>query len=452
MSSQKFSESDWEMLLAFIQEGGVIPVVGEGLSEIRCARTGSIMLFQQWLARELSKRLELSPCLTLDSLVQELVAAGGNLRSLYPLIKNLVIQAPFEPSRALRQLAEISDFPFYVTTVFDGLLAKALAGCHGGIAPLELSFSPKQFDDLPGPPSLLQTPLVYYLLGKVAATARYAICDEDVLEWISVLQSDTYAPERLVAELQYHHLLVLGVNYPDWLGRFFVRTAKRRRLSEDREWFEFVVHPEASSDKSLAHFLRNVSRNTFVIGNCADPSEFIDELHSRWTAGGSPPAPNMAGTSPIRFLPPAREMPRDAIFISYSRNDLDAVKRLKSGLDEHGFNLWFDLEQLATGDDYHDKIHRNILNCSYFVPVISTAALARDEAFFYREWDWAIERRRGMGPGAIFVLPVIVDDTPAEHPRITGFASTCDIARLPGGFPDERFVGRLAELIQPNHV
>lgn len=452
-TSSGFSEADWEMLLAFIQERGVIPVTGEAVSEIIDPADGKKRLFREWLARELSTRLGV-PGDTLETIISGVLSRGGNLRSLYPQIRNIVLSAPFEPPPALAKLASIREFPFHVTTTFDGLLAKAIAKAVPSHTAQELSYSPKQFDDLPPGFATQPEPIVYHLLGKAAAIARYTICDEDVLEWISALQSETYSPERLVSELQNHHLLVIGVNYPDWLGRFFVRTAKRRRLSEDREWFEFLVHPEASSDKSLAQFLRSVSRNTFVIGNCSTPSEFVDELHERWTAGGSAPQPSVTPSTNglSRFLPPSREMPPDSIFISYSRTDLDSVKALKSSFDSLGMPVWFDLEQLAVGDDYHDRIRRNIYGCSYFIPVISSAALARDEAFFYREWAWAADRRLGMGPGALFILPIIVDDTPLGHPRIAEFARSCDIARLPGGVPDEKFLKRLSELPRLAHV
>lgn len=440
------------MLLAFIQERSVIPIIGTGLSEITDPESGSKITFEKWLCGQLAERLKIKPSEDLDTLVGDLQSSGGNVRSLYPMIRNLVMGATFEPPEPLQMLAAITDFPLYVTTGFDELLTAAVLQ-ERGEAPAELSYSPKNIEDLPSSVDSLKATTVYQLFGKVAATAKYAICDEDVLEWISALQSETYAPERLVSELQEHHLLFIGVNYPDWLGRFFVRTAKRRRLSEDRDWFEFVVHPEATGDRSLSSFLRQVSRNTFVIGDCSDPASFVDELHRRWQAGSSSPSPRAtAQVGPVRFLPPEREMPENSLFLSYSRNEIETVKRLKSGLDANGFQSWFDLEQLGTGDNYSEKIRRNIERCSFFIPVISSASLARDEAFFYREWSWAFDRRRGMGPGSVFILPVIVDDTPTDHHRIEEFARNCDIAFLPGGEIQEDFIERLKELIGAAHA
>ncbi len=455
MKIDTFTEAEWEMLIAFIQERTVIPIIGPGLSVVYDTDGGGLIPFETWLIRQLAVRLNCAESPTLDTFVQQYVRSGGNTRSLYPLIRNITIQAPFEPSPALRKLASITDINLWVSTTFDGLLTKALLLERGEA--MELAYSPKQFDDLPDGDSHDSSHKVYHLFGKVAAIPRFAICEEDVLEWITALQSETYSPSRLVADLQNHHLLVIGVSYPDWLGRFFVRTAKRRRLSEDREWFEFIVHPQSSIDPGFASFLRNVSRNTYVIDTCGTPDEFVNELHARWLSTASHNLSGLKSTSapangPVRFLPPAREMPPDSIFISYSRCDLEAVKRLKASLDDVGLTTWFDLEQLVAGDNYPDKIRRNIMACSYFIPVVSKTALLRDEAFFYREWAWALDRRVGMGPGAIFILPVIIDDLDAGHPRLEPLARTCDIARLPDGVPDVRFIVRLQELLRPSHV
>jgi hypothetical protein len=46
-------------------------------------------------------------------------------------------------------------------------------------------------------------------------------------------------------------------------------------------------------------------------------------------------------------VPPEREMADHAIFISYAREDLAAVQRLKAGLDAAGIVAWFDREQPA---------------------------------------------------------------------------------------------------------
>jgi len=101
----------------------------------------------------------------------------------------------------------------------------------------------------------------------------------------------------------------------------------------------------------------------------------VEELHERWQARRKPAA--VAPTAPARFLPPAREMPDNAVFVSYAREDLPAVQQLKAGLEAAGITTWFDIDRLEAGDDYDRKIQRNIARCSYFIPVVSAATQRR---------------------------------------------------------------------------
>jgi len=448
-----FSDDDWEVLLAFLQEGRVIPVVGADLSLVTDPETGAEVTHVSWLARQLARKLGLPAPegVTLDQVVGAHLHGGGSTKSLYPLIRNLVINQPFPVPQPLLDLASITDFKLFITTTFDGLLTKAVQEARPGHQPEELAYAPKQFDDLPAPLELLNRPVIYHLFGKVAAIARYAINEEDTLEWMAALQSVAYTPERLAGELENHHVLLLGLDYHDWLARFFVRTAKRRRLSEDRDWHEYVADTTIETDPALSAFLRTHSKSTILVGGQGKTAQFVATLRRRWeesrglSSGGGSGA-GRASSGPPRFLPPEIEMPAGAVFISYSRTDLEAVKLLKSGLDEAGVVTWFDLDRLEGGDSYADKIHNNIKGCTYFIPVISTKMLERSEAFFWIEWKWALQRMMRMAPGAIFVLPVIIDDTNPGHLRIPEEFKERDVFMLPGGRVTPDFVARLVRL------
>src|ERR1043166_3158879 len=99
-------------------------------------------------------------------------------------------------------------------------------------------------------------------------------------------------------------------------------------------------------------------------------------------SGGGNLCGPVAATGPQRFPPPEREMPDNAVFISYAREDLAAVQRLKSALDAAGIRTWFDMERLEGGDDYDHKIQRNIGRCSFFIPIVSANTERRLEAYF----------------------------------------------------------------------
>jgi hypothetical protein len=148
----------------------------------------------------------------------------------------------------------------------------------------------------------------------------------------------------------------------------------------------------------------------------------------------------------VRFLPPDREMPENAVFISYAREDLPAVQKLKAALDAAGITTWFDMDRLEGGDDYERKIRGNIARCSFFIPVVSATTQRRHEGFFRREWNHAVDRTRGMADGAVFILPVCLDDTTEADAVVPEKFKAVHFSRLPGGEPPPEFTRRLAEL------
>ena len=231
-----------------------------------------------------------------------------------------------------------------------------------------------------------------------------------MLEFICALQSEHLTPEKLFHELEHNHLLLIGSDFSNWLARLFLRMAKRKRLSDPRDVGEVFADDHTMQDERLVAFLQQVSVRTRVYGGA---EAFVAELHARWMQRQAAAARRGApAAAPQRFLPPSREMPENAIFISYAREDLPAVQRLKAAMDAAGLTTWFDLDRLEGGDDYDRKIRANIARCSFFVPVISATTQRRHEAYFRREWSYAVDRSRNIAEGAVFILPVCIDDTP----------------------------------------
>jgi hypothetical protein len=138
-------------------------------------------------------------------------------------------------------------------------------------------------------------------------------------------------------------------------------------------------------------------------------------------------------------------MPENAVFISYAREDLPAVQKLKAGLDAAGITTWFDMDRLESGDDYDRKIRGNIARCSFFLPIVSATTQRRHEGYFRREWSYAVDRTRGMADGAVFVLPISIDDTTEADAIVPEKFKAVHFSRLPGGEPSPEFSRRLQD-------
>jgi TIR domain/SIR2-like domain len=442
-------EDAWEDLLSFIEERRVIPIVGPELLMVSTDR-GPRLLFD-WAAEKLATRLNVSTAelprpFTLNDVVCVFLAARGRREEAYVRLRSIIKDANFEPPPALRQMAAISDFDLFVSTTCDSLLEHAinLERFSGAPTTEVLSYSPNRVVDLPSERDRLQRPVVFHLFGKLSASPTYVISDEDLLEFICALQSEHLLPEKLFHELEHNHLLFIGSNFTNWLARLFLRMAKRQRLSDPRDVGEVLADDHSSEDDRLVAFLQQVSVRTRIFMGA---ERFVEELHGRWQARRKA-APAPAGASPARFMPPAREMPENAVFISYAREDLAAVQQIKTGLEAAGIATWFDIDRLEVGDDYDRKIRGNIARCSYFIPVVSATTQRRLEGYFRREWSYAMDRARNMADGALFILPVSIDATSAAEALVPDKFKALHFTQLPGGQVSAEFAGRLADFMR----
>ncbi len=444
-----FDEDAWDDLLNYIEERRVIPIIGPELLRVQTER--GLRPLYEWLAEKLAARLsvdvaELPQPVTLNDVMCCYLGQHGRREEAYTRLRSIMREVEFEPSQALRQLAQITDFDLYVTTTFDPLLETAInLERYGGQPTTEvIAYAPNRVADLPTERSQLQRPVVYHLLGRLSASPTYVLSDEDMLEFICALQSEHLTPEKLFHELEHNHLLLIGSDFSNWLARLFLRMAKRKRLSDPRDFTEVLADDHLSQEGRLVSFLQQVSLRTRVY---AGAEAFVAELHAHWSARQRAAAPaSGAAASPQRFLPPARDMPDNAIFLSYAREDLPAVQRLKAALDGAGFTTWFDLDRLEGGDDYDRKIRANIGRCSFFVPIISASTQHRLEAYFRREWRYAVDRSRNIAEGGVFILPVCIDDTPESTALVPEQFKALHILRMPGGEPSPEFLRRLHDL------
>jgi len=446
-----FDEDAWDDLLNYIEERRVVPIIGPDLLRVQTDR--GLRPLYEWLAEKLAARLQVDPVglpvpLTLNDVVCAYLGQRGRREEAYTRLRSIMREVEFEPPLALRQLAQITDFDLFVTTTFDPLLEKAvnLERYDGQPMAEVIAYAPNRVADLPAERSQLKRAVVYHMLGRLSASPTYVVSDEDMLEFICALQSEHLTPEKLFHELEHSHLLLIGSDFSNWLARLFLRMAKRKRLSDPRDVGEVLADDHTMNDARLVAFLQQVSVRTRVYDGA---EAFVAQLHARWTKRqGGTPATAAAAATPQRFLPPAREMPDNAIFISYARDDLPAVQRLKAAMDAAGLVTWFDLDRLEGGDDYDRKIRANVGRCSYFVPVVSANTQRRLEGYFRREWSYAVDRARNIAEGAVFILPVCIDDTPEADALVPDRFRALHMARLPGGEPSPEFLRRLQELSQ----
>jgi hypothetical protein len=438
-----WNDAMWALLLAYIEQGRVIPIVGPALSTTTI--DGRDLTIQQYVAEQLVGGLSLHeapPTPTLNDVVSCFLGANprDDLDFLYSRTGELFNdKSIFTPPPALVQLASIPNFKLFVTTAFDPLLEIAVNQARfGGEQRTDIiRYAPNDAKDI-DPFRLKQAPAtIFHLLGRVSGIPNeYVISDEDFLEYMFALQENP--PDRLFDELKNNHLLILGGNFPDWVARLFLRSTKSKRLSDNRQVYE-ILADNSPFEASLVSFLSNFSTRTKVFTGGAP--QFIEELWRRWKERERPvplpssrpsPAPDPVGAKPL--------------FISYSHPDRDAALTLKEGLVAAGFSVWIDTERLGGGVAYDDKIRKEIDECSLFIALLSQGTEERREGYFRTEWNHAIERLKRFDSTDVFIVPVVVDDTDgntSRFKRVPQRFRTLHGEALPGGQVTERFINTL---------
>ena len=319
----------WEDLLDFIEQGKVIPVIGEHAVTFG---EGNEPLYP-WLARELATRLGVSGARlgatpTLNDVAREHLLAGGERNAIYTRLSRILRDRCPAPGSALRDLAAIGAFNLYLTTTFDPLLERALNAVRFGGAQTtrtQAFFPGAANKDLPACRAELAGTTVYYVLGKVSvASGEFVAWEEDLLDFLCELPRhiSTDVMKHLGNDLKSHALLLLGLNFSDWLTRLFLRVSRQDPLSRVTLASWLADGPPGAIAQSMVMFFGGVNRSIKVI-EC-DPAVFASELARRWR--GAPPS---AGR-PKRF--DAATGPRGLVFISYAREDEVAARSLADGL------------------------------------------------------------------------------------------------------------------------
>lgn len=122
------------------------------------------------------------------------------------------------------------------------------------------------------------------------------------------------------------------------------------------------------------------------------------------------------------------------IFISYSRNNLDLVKTIKSEIErETGTECWMDLNDIESGTDYLTSIEQGILNCKVFLFMLSTAS--QESKYAIGELNAALKQVKETG---IHVALVNIDSCELNTKFTISF-STLDITLWQNKHQKEKF-------------
>jgi len=406
----------WDDLLPLIEDGQVVPIVGRDLLEM-----GPQQFFHRMVAEELAVELkipkdQLPPNFELNDVVCASSGFHGDSLAVRPqlilrILAKLKPPTPEALPEALRLLVAIPNFHLFVSTTFDTLLEDSIEAVRHH-KPAVVAFPPASSNiDFDEALMDLRGSLVFQILGRASVSSTFAVTEGQMLEQMHDFMSGEARPKKLIAKLQQSHLLILGVDFPDWLARFLLRLARSKPLWDSRNFMEFIADSR-SLQPGFSQFIERFSPTRSHIYAQGSPVALVRELHRRWferhPASAAPaPKPIDAGEKPPL-------MPPGSIFVSYASEDRKAAFQIADELANAGLEVWVD-RRLRPGDHFRDIIEGNIRMCSAFVGVISrhTQDDSGEGRWFRKEREQAVGRAGfWYGTDRRFLFPVVVDDTP----------------------------------------
>lgn len=449
MSENGPAEEFWDYLFAYMSDGRVIPVVGHGAITAGPKNEP----FYPWLADRLAQQLPhpVKPNgtpLTLNQITYDHLLKGGRRNQLYPKLSNILRNECPEPGETLRQLAEIDAFRLYVNAGFDPLLERAINETPNRGRAEVGAFAPNgERKDIENQISEMVNPTIYHILGRVSASQDYAVWDEDLVEFVCGLHKSitTMEMEKLARDLKGNSLLLIGLEFSDWLTRFFLRVTRQMRFAEAAENMQLLADVPESLPKSLILFFDSNQNSNIAVAPC-DPVEFVAELSRRWKKlNESSVSPNDSAAAASAKAGP--EMEDGAVFLSYAREDGDAVATLKAKLEAQGCVVWFDRERNHAGDDFERNMERAIKEkASVFVSCVSEATEAKGLGWCHRERKWAAKRSEFFSEGEIFYVPTSLDGVEMPFQREPAVFAEAHCEPSPGGHATDAFCKRIRDL------
>jgi hypothetical protein len=435
----------WRNLLRDIHAGQVLPVIGPELVTIPGANGEQIPLYRH-LAIELAQNLgvDLPPDQppTLNAVACAWLLSGKSSRDMYDELRDLVDRLETPPPQALLDLASITDFGLFISSTFDPLLSKALSQTSPGFLPERncSNFHPNNPQDLPQP---LPSPFLYHILGTHNTYPDFVVWEEDYIEYVCGLLQRQDNLRILFDHLRNKDLLLIGSPFHDWIVRFFLRVAKGKRFSEARDQgrLDYVADEPAGIAPPTIFFYQQQVGSTRIIPG--DPRAFAGELARQWRERYSQ---SVQGDIIQRM---SDDLPRGAVFISYSRDDQAAAVELARGLMAASVPVWLDKGRLATGENYVRSLEHAVKNdASFFISLISTATEGDGGRFVHTEREWAAQRHVD---GFVYYMPVLIEELATVTHEPPQFSAIHREA-LPGGKVTPAFAQRMQRLVAEYRV
>lgn len=405
MRSIDFKETRWRRLLDDIENGLVIPIIGDELLIVK--KEGVEISLYHWLAKQLASRLEVDFDDHQTFSVSDVIYNYQKIRGCDPTLPyyeifDILKSADFQIPESFKILAELP-IRLFLTTTIDNYLERAINEYrfNGEKNVKSISFAKSGVvEDIP---NQIIKPIVYHIFGESNTISSYVATEDDLLEFCQKWYDPERKPKILNSYLKdsKRYYMLLGCNFQNWLARFFLYGLKHETLFDSSARRDFIADKESKNDNALAIFLSRCNTEIFPNGNAFD---FLNELGIRWQERKK----NLS-SSKAEEIGYQNDFKPSSVFLSYASEDKDIAKQICDELNKVGIDVWFDENKLESGEHFKEVIVKNIQDSSFFIPLITENTSTNIRRFFRFEWNEAIAESKFRSKEIPFIIPIIYD-------------------------------------------
>jgi len=433
MNEEKGQYFNWDDFLIDIKHGSVIPIIGEQLYQVNINLLGLRKYpLYKYLAEVVSAKCSQKHILTqnnefLSACNQYLKENNNDLKDLSTFLKSKTKTLSLIEDNPINKLVRIKGFNCFINATYDHFLLDALNSFRAS-STLLFTYEQNGLKTLIKPEdkgisSTINTKknILIHIFGnydvlnvlKPAYTEQSRIkllmrFYDDIIKISENFISYTYSSQfreninSNIPDIFKHNLLFLGNEFNDCLVRFFICIL----ISKDFNNKNFKLYVPDSLKCQLqsgCQLMSSLEENDCVIFYPNKDESFIDLLFKK-----------MSQKYHDEIIQPEEFPPK--IFISFEKNDRPAALELVNRLTWDGIPIWYDKNNLRSGDYVDEKITNAIENCQIFIPLNSKNTIKTTDKngqlrYHIKEWQIALSKYQRFKKGyrTFNIFPVILD-------------------------------------------
>jgi hypothetical protein len=134
--------------------------------------------------------------------------------------------------------------------------------------------------------------------------------------------------------------------------------------------------------------------------------------------------------TPVEAMSTTPEESIPHVFISYVREDADAVPRLSEELRKRCIKVWIDKNSIAPGTRWQRAIRKAIQSGDYFIACFSEHYAKRNKTYMNEELTRAIDELRKRAIDRAWFIPVLLSESEVPDRSIGGGETLTDIQQV----------------------